>query len=35
LEPATIIAMIVYSIVAYAVVALVEIYRTPKDKSER
>jgi len=35
LEPATIIAMIVYALVAYAVIALVEIYRTPKDKSQR
>jgi hypothetical protein len=32
LEPATIIAMIVYALIAYGVVRLIEIYETRKDK---
>jgi hypothetical protein len=32
LEPATIIAMIVYAVVAYGIVRLIEIYGTPKRK---
>ena len=32
LEPSTIIAMIVYALIAYGVVRLFEIYETPKDK---
>ncbi len=32
LEPSTIIAMIVYALIAYGVVRLIEIYETPKDK---
>jgi len=35
LEPATIIAMIVYALIAYGVVRLIEIYGTPKDKCTR
>lgn len=35
LEPATIIAMIVYALIAYGVVRLIEIYETPKDKGIR
>jgi hypothetical protein len=33
LEPTTIIAMIVYALIAYGVVRLIEIYKTPKDKT--
>ncbi|MBC7958876.1 MAG: YggT family protein [Vallitaleaceae bacterium] len=33
LEPMTIIAMIVYALVAYGVVRLIEIYETPKNKA--
>ena len=32
LEPSTIIAMIVYALIAYGVVRLIEIYETRKDK---
>lgn len=32
LEPATIIAMIVYALIGYGVVRLIEIYQAPKDK---
>ena len=32
LEPTTIIAMIVYALIAYGVVMLIEIFGTPKDK---
>jgi|SRR5665647_755234 len=32
LEPTTIIAMIVYALIAYGVVRLIEIFGTPKDK---
>lgn len=32
LEPATIIAMIVYALIAYGVVKLIKIYETPRDK---
>ena len=32
LEPSTIIAMIVYALIGYGVVRLIEIYVTPKDK---
>ena len=32
LEPATIIAMIVYAVIAYAIVRLIEIYGTNKNK---
>jgi len=32
LEPATIIAMIVYSLIVYGIVKLIKIYETPKDK---
>jgi hypothetical protein len=32
LEPATIIAMIVYALIAYGVIRLIKIYATPKDK---
>lgn len=32
LEPAIIIAMIVYALVAYAVVRLIKIYKTPKNR---
>ena len=35
LEPTTIIAMIVYAIIAYGVARLLEIYRTPKDEGIR
>ena len=34
LEPTTIIAMIVYALLAYGVVRFIEIYGTPKDKEE-
>ncbi len=32
LEPTTIIAMIVYALIAYGIVRLIEIYQTPKNK---
>jgi len=32
LEPATIIAMIVYALIAYGIVKLIKIYETPKDQ---
>lgn len=32
LEPATIIAMIVYALISYGIVRLIEIYSTPKNK---
>jgi hypothetical protein len=32
LEPTTIISMIVYALIAYGVVRLIEIYKAPKDK---
>ena len=32
LEPSTIIAMIVYALIAYGIVRLIQIYETPKDK---
>jgi hypothetical protein len=32
LEPTTIIAMIVYALIAYGIVRLIEIYETPKDR---
>ena len=32
LEPTTIIAMIVYALIAYGIVRLIQIYGTPKDK---
>ena len=32
LEPMTIIAMIVYALLAYGIVRLIEIYATPKDQ---
>jgi hypothetical protein len=35
LEPTTIIAMIVYALIAYGVVRLIEIYETRKDKEIR
>lgn len=35
LEPTTIIAMIVYALIAYGVVRLIEIFETPKDKGIR
>jgi len=35
LEPTTIIAMIVYAIIAYGVARLIEIYGTPKDEGIR
>lgn len=35
IEPATIIAMIVYALIAYGVVRLNKIYKTPKDKEIR
>ena len=35
LEPTTIIAMIVYALLAYGIVRLIEIYETPKDKEIR
>jgi len=35
LEPTTIIAMVVYALIAYGVVRLIEIYGTPKDKGRR
>lgn len=35
LEPTTIIAMIVYALIAYGVARLIEIYGTPKDEGIR
>ncbi|MFX4262520.1 YggT family protein [Pelotomaculum propionicicum] len=35
LEPTTIIAMIVYALIAYGVARLIEIYRTPRDEGIR
>ena len=35
LEPTTIIAMIVYALIAYGIVRLIEIYETPEDKEIR
>ena len=35
LEPTTIIAMVVYAVIAYGVVRLIEIYATPKGKRIR
>lgn len=35
LEPMTIIAMIVYALIAYGVVRLIEIYRNPKNEGVR
>ena len=32
LEPATIIAMIVYALIAYGIVMLIKIYKAPKDE---
>jgi hypothetical protein len=32
LEPATVIAMIVYALIAYGIVRLIKIYKAPKDK---
>jgi len=32
LEPATLIAMVVYALIAYGIVKLVKIYQAPKDK---
>jgi hypothetical protein len=34
LEPTTIIAMIVYALIAYGVVRLIEIYETPKNSTQ-
>jgi len=35
LEPATIIAMIVYALIAYGIARLIEIYKSPRDKTIR